>query len=679
MRFASAGASVFGTIESWSSIDRRGTIVARQGDEEVQFTIPNARSFETLMPTMLRSLDGSKVSFKADFEKKVATDIVIDLNTVRRLHPEAFPKEVEVTVAEPPLPSHLQTTKPLRPEESVTREGVDLRYTDFAPPSDSSARDLRLSALMDTKPKIKKRTANFDAKEEELADRQVVAETLKGKIVAWSILHRSGLVVVEKETGDDRSYDPSKFEGGHEDHFLVRNVDSFESAMPGAVSLRGAEVQFTGVTYGNAPGRQFAESIQVLVMPPEEPLPSAANAKDKKSFVVEDEVPAPAGKVFGVVGRWSGGQGTIEASNQQTYFIESSKDFLLMDPSAVAIKGAVVTFTVDPATPKFARTIDIISEMNPARLSGQRGFTDAMPVPGRRSASGEADQGELPQGDDIPWRYGRLVMWSTDERQGVIAAEVDKTSASDSSASPTDKELDRFLIRDASADLHEFDEVKAKIRRGIRVKFLVREGTRIAQHIVLSPITAKMMDKKGDEQIVELDEFGDPLPEEQLKLDDPELIENKHMKMSMFEGSEEATGSPSATNHWVDRFEKVGLNMKDYKTYKESLTPPSENDPLFDEDNDNTWIRDPNRNKKINDSNTRFSDVSAITSSGLLKMSATMQQPEKREKFKKKLEDRASAETKQYAMEKAKEAAPRYLKAIKDARAKNEEPVFSFQ
>jgi hypothetical protein len=156
--------------------------------------------------------------------------------------------------------------------------------------------------------------------------------------------------------------------------------------------------------------------------------------------------------------------------------------------------------------------------------------------------------------------------------------------------------------------------------------------------------------------------------------DDP--IDAMQQSGSLPDGkSPEASVSPLSTNYWTKKFESVGANMEEYKKLKETCYS-SDMDKAIDGMDDDGWTN--TEKNQVAHGSTRMSDLCNVSTQGLLKLGIQFQSPTKREEIIKKTEQRVPPEVRERAWNRAKEAAPRYIKAIKEAQDKGVEPSFSY-
>ena len=226
--------------------------------------------------------------------------------------------------------------------------------------------------------------------------RTVYATKVTGRVIAWSQLHRTGLVVrydATKSEEENKAVEEA-LDSSLKDGFVIRNVDAFSSAMPTAAALSGRTVEFTVVTYSDVKGgaTRFAEDIVILGGPINFNLHNpealkAAKEKEKeeqrlrrahKNYIQEEvkrPTEAPKGHLFGVITRWSGGQGAVEASSGVVYYINNPSVFTTVVDSthAAGIRGAVVRFAVDPSNVEYVSSVELLSTA--AAGAGGQGIT----------------------------------------------------------------------------------------------------------------------------------------------------------------------------------------------------------------------------------------------------------------------------------------------------------------
>lgn len=304
--------------------------------------------------------------------------------------------------------------------------------------------------------------------------RTVVKERCTGVVLAWSSLHRTGVIkeghfsmeerhrirvgeYVEDAASPSPTSSPDSHKESHDSHTgppqtsktrppvaLIRSVHCFETALPSSLFLRGRLVVFDQVQYASHPHHLYAEGIVVLdeeeeaaswrgelmgkegtsqetatpentssvdlttlhvrhakktlaaslprlsfpLSPDGHPNPyfssdaalrqprtireagapeggpevsvdaensvtvegdGKKNTRDTASTATAKRDARGAGiRLYGVIIRWSGGQGIIESSNGKHYYVPSAAHFnQLVDLSSHKLRGAVVSFTAN--------------------------------------------------------------------------------------------------------------------------------------------------------------------------------------------------------------------------------------------------------------------------------------------------------------------------------------------
>jgi hypothetical protein len=528
------------------------------------------------------------------------------------------------------------------------------------------------SATMAAQQKPKKQEST---KKEVVVRREATAQT--GTIVAWSSIHRTGLVLLGAL--EPNAPVPVVSSTQAKGTYVIRNVEAFQSAMPSSLSLVGRQVQFHGVHYSDVPQQMFAEDIVIggtldytMSVSPEmqgntkEALRAAAKREKYQALILESkelslEDPdawyqqnVPTTAVYGVLTRWSGGQGTVEIGSGKTYFVDSAAEFLqLVDSSSSHIRGAVVTFEVNPDTPRFARKINVLTLSSRSDTQAS-----AAPLPlrqpllkkaddGVRNSEGASTAGDAPQGAE--WLHGFLVSWSPNEAQGIIQGD----------------DGNRYLLRDAVDNVKDYKERAVHlITKGRRVSFVrMNESGYVACHVVVE-------EAEADEETVR---------KATLEAEQKEPLRNIDGNM------DEAVASPLSTGYWMSKLEKVGFDVSEVKKRQESVIPPEllegDDDPLLDTKaalSKDRWYNDKDKNKKLPGSEVRPGDIAQMSPTAMVNLAAKIRNPEKLEKMKDKYYNQLSEEMKEHAWKQAKEMAPRYGKRIREAREVGEEPTFHF-
>lgn len=431
---------------------------------------------------------------------------------------------------------------------------------------------------------------------------------------------------------------------------------------------------------------------------------------------------------FGVITRWSGGQGVLESAVGRTFRIDSTKDFsTYFDVNSVSVRGAVVEFTVTKERPRYAADIKILSDMSAAAETGSvsqgtgdlrssgnnssssgskksipiasstsvplsslpfdlsidvtsfggmsqsRGsLSSSSPSPssaaedGNDTAKSSGDQQHQPEQksrnkkdvpstidfSQLPARYGILVSYSPAEFQGVVKCE---------------QTGERFLLRDTRQDVQDFARIKSKLARGCKFEFrVVGSSGRLATYASLTLLA------NGEEAALV----------DQAELDASEGItgQGEGEGAGGFQRKDEAVAGPMAMSYWVARFEKVGCNMADFKSFQQQAFVPGEAPTdaqgkkieVEDFRKKDAWFNDPEKNRKIPGTNARFSDLTAMNQTGLMELSNDFRDPGQLQKKMVELEAKVPVEMREQGMQKAKEFGPRYLKSIKEAQKRGE-------
>nr|CCC96125.1 unnamed protein product [Trypanosoma congolense IL3000] len=524
----------------------------------------------------------------------------------------------------------------------------------------------------------KAREALEKQREEERAakarQRTVLATEQIGVVLAWSQLYRSGAVLWNVTTLPDFDVVSNlTVEECNGDVCIIRNVDAFDTALPSSLNLVGRVVKFTKVRYAAHPSKVFAENITVTgsltfdgglgAAQEEERWNESAitqKAKHTKKFGTlfedmddADDGPPPSGHLFGVVTRWSGGQGIVETGNRRLYYIRSAADFVqLIDSKSSSIRGAVVRFRVDKENRRNAQEVDVLSlAVRDLGCAAAALEEQGAPDPGGRGTRcrfhgnqrSSTDAEEPPA--DAEWVEGMVVTWSPLEAQGVIEG---------------DNGI-RYLIRDAEENIVDYNARKLLVGRGRRVRFIPSGiAGRLAANISL-------LDEESDEARI---------AEAELRGRESRLSEGN---------TEEAIASPMSTAYWINRMDKVGYDTTEVKRMQnKAITFEDDDDKdekmldsedLFKKDH---WFNDPRKNMRLPNSDVTAGNLALIGPASMMNIAMKAHDPKKLEKMKNKYYNRLTEPMKEYAWKQAKELAPKYEKRIKEAREKGEEPRFSF-
>ncbi|KAF8301536.1 hypothetical protein TcYC6_0049740 [Trypanosoma cruzi] len=733
-----------GTVISWHPFERHGVI--RCATDGKEYKIPNARAFETILPTRLRQLEGAAVEFEAicgtqdvdrvitrsrlepitakSYERKSPVDFLAGfcLESSNMTTPEAT-SEPSATCA-----SSLSSPSALFPQPLAGNITVDLstvmskrsnggsapanregaKNTEIEREEEEGLRaprgvkDLRNLVVLDedTKELLRlRRQLGSDAKAREvLQQRRKEAEAAKtkqrkvlsthqtGVVLTWSSLHRSG-VVLENATEVPRNAPENNMEG----MCIIRNVDSFDTALPTELNLVGRTVTFSKVAYACHPLKVFAENIRVSgSVNFDEARTAATEAKAKEAAarehskrakqlgtLFEEEMdhadePSPTGPLYGVVTRWSGGQGIVETGNRRLYYIHSAADFIqLIDQTSNTIRGAVVCFTVDKENRRNAREVNILSlatrEINSVMpmLERQKGpttttttttiFGDGISsvnaasfvagADGENSNAIAADGGTGELLADANWVQGILITWSSLEDQGVIQGD----------------DGNRYLLRDGEEHVRDYKTCKSLLKKGRRVKFVPFGGTGLlACHVV-------PLETEADEAALAEAELQ---PREQ-------RVSEGH--------AEEAIASPMSTAYWINRMDRAGYDTTEVKKMQNRAITfdddDDDDDKLLDSEDlfkKDHWFNDPRKNMRLPNSDMTAGNLALIGPASMMNIAMKAHNPQKLEKVKNKYYNRLTEPMKEFAWKQAKELAPKYEKRIKEAREKGDEPRFSF-
>ncbi|ESL06730.1 hypothetical protein TRSC58_05593 [Trypanosoma rangeli SC58] len=725
-----------GRVVSWHPFERRGVIRCETDGKE--YEIYSARAFETILPTRLRHLEGATVEFEAirsaqDVDrvitrsrlepitaKSYARPSPVDFLAGFRLEPcRATTPEVVAApgaASAPSLPSSSSavsfprllagkitvdlSTAVLKGgcNDSVAAEGAGVKGAcigaeeeDMGVRPPLGVKDLRNPMVLDadTRDLLRLRhQLGDDAKAREaLQQRRTEAETAKvkqrrelnahqtGVVLAWSSLHRSGVVIANATKLTECATEIHT-----EDTCIIRNVDAFDTALPTELNLVGRAVSFAKVVYASHPSKVFAENITVIgKLNFDEAHTAATEAKVKEAVatehakrarqlgtlfedIVDDNEPLVTGPLYGVVTRWSGGQGIVETGNRRLYYIHSAADIKqLVDQTSNTIRGAVVRFTVDGENRRNARDVEILSlatrdpasvmpmlqrrteTMTTTRTTEETFVVNAGECGGSSSASAAAGMAEeLPA--DATWLQGTLITWSPLEDQGVI--EGDNGS--------------RYLLRDGEEHVRDYKTCKPLLKKGRRVKFTPFGGTGLlACHVM-------PLDAEAD---------AATLAEAELQSGEQRVSEGP---------AEEALASPMSTAYWITRMDRAGYDTTEVKQMQNkaiTFDDNEEDDKLLDTEElfkKDHWFNDPRKNIRLPNSDMTAGNLALIGPASMMNIAMKAHNPQKLEKVKNKYYNRLSEPMKEFAWKQAKELAPKYEKRIKEAREKGDEPRFSF-
>ncbi|KAH8605073.1 hypothetical protein ERJ75_001653800 [Trypanosoma vivax] len=512
---------------------------------------------------------------------------------------------------------------------------------------------------------------------EKAQERVVLAELQTGIVLSWSQLYRSGVILAGATVLPDATSASDDAAEVARNICIIRNVDAFETALPTMLNLVGCTVTFTKVKYGSQSSSVFAECITVSgVLDFDSARTSATEAKTKEAaeaelaarkrrfgalFFEEEEdnnEPPPTAPLYGVITRWSGGQGVVETGNGRQYYIRSAADFLqLIDQKSSAVRGAVVRFNVDSENRRNAREVDVLSlavrsplDMVPTLEKREPtkspvGRSAGVEEVGCGTTSAAAGGGSSsPPPETVQWVHGMVVTWSQQEGQGVIEGD----------------DGIRYVLRDAEAHIVNYETCKFLLNKGRRVKFVsCGISGRLASNVVL-------FEEEADESV---------LVEAELQLRQPRLSDGH---------ADEAIASPMSTAYWIGRMDKAGFDTSEVKKMQGKAIAFEEDDnddklldseDLFKKDH---WFNDPRKNIRLPNSDVTAGNLALIGPASMMNIAMKAHNPKKLEKMKDKYYNRLTEPMKEYAWKQAKELAPKYEKRIKEAREKGEEPRFTF-
>ncbi|EPY22993.1 hypothetical protein STCU_07966 [Strigomonas culicis] len=712
---SSPAAAHEGTVTAWHPFERTGSIT--DGETGEVFTIANTRAFETVLPTMLRTLEGARVRFTVD--RAPQADRVIVRNHVVPITAESYTVRPPVDFVNP-LNAPQQ---PPCPEKAPGRYAKDIVVDIQSIPSDKLVRlsgplvdeevvaptknlkDMRSSRVLDrdTNEYLRlKRQLGSAAEAREVLDarraeearhavrREVVARQVSGTVVAWSPLHRSGAVREGPATAaDPTSTAPVEVQEGAAGVAIIRNVHCFQSALPTSQTLLQRRVTYDKVAYSSHPGKCFAEAVVVEgALGFDASVASVEAARQEKerekqaerrrrqmgtAHVFADDpaaaLPVPEGEVYGVITRWSGGQGTLESGDGRLYYIQSAADFVqLMREDTHGIRGAVVTFRVAPEQPRYAREVDILStatssveEMRPmldrvpgssTRVRAPAAAADATAVvmePNERTGV-PVPRSVAVEPEGVDWAEGTLIAWSAIEGQGIIHG----------------GDGERYVLRDPAEHVIAYRERRHLLAKGRKVKFTAYGATGL--------LACNVVPLDGEASEAEVREA-------ELRVDEPQY--------SMDGNVSEAIASPMSTSYWMNRMDKAGYDTAEIKQLQNRALTLDEDDDddgteggkfldsddLFKKDH---WWNDPKKNIRLPNSDMTAGHLALMGPASMMNFAMKAKDPKKLDKMAQKYNARLTEGQKEYAWKQAKEMAPKYESLIKKARAKNEEPTFYF-
>lgn len=570
---------------------------------------------------------------------------------------------------------------------------------------------------------------------------------LRGRIVAWQAFMRTGLIEVaagSPATSAAAATGLIDSPGGAaiaatsaSSAYVIANANAFLTALPTSFGrdVLLAEVEFEPVIdfdlaaaeevvkEGVAqPGEEptegrAASAVTVRIRPTAEPrqrtaegirITALATASTPPSVVHPDattpaSVEALSRTRYGVITRWSGGQGAIEASTGDMYFIEDELAFTnLVDPRATALRGSVVQFQLRQRPPPTATAGDGAGVS--AGGGGSGVYASAVTV--------LSDLGAVPAS----------VIGGRSEAAGGSGGEGGTTTDATSPSVPT--------IEVLQADLHVHRAIHVPClsgghgedgadrtptrRRGTVVSYNHCEGLGVVQELAeggerfvirsaLTPDAAEHCQKSGAHVLFTV--IGkiasdvapwSATPPSTVTEEDPSAGEGapprqhgtreKGAAASPPEAVPEVTQSSAA--YWIARFDAVGIDSSPLRRIAQptredrSASPPPDGQDADDDDGENLdWFKDPRKNRKVKllgGGEGRFSDVSMLSPTSIMQLGMTARDPKKLAKKTKKLEAKLSPAMREEAMQKARSAAPKYMDRIRQARERGEEPNFTF-
>lgn len=567
--------------------------------------------------------------------------------------------------------------------------------------------------------------------------REFVEKEVLGVVVAWSSVTRSG-VCIQGSLEEGLSLEEQI---GKQQIYVIKSVDSFISAMPNAINLRGREVKFSVVSYTEAKGARypnlFAEEIVVQgdleIFNADNRTKGSDSAPSKKPSKIEEPRAVVEGTQYGVITRWSGGQGTVEGSNGDVFFIERGSDFdeaVDVKTNAAALRGAVVTFVVDAARPQFAASLRLLSTPQPTNREVKT-VPFRLPQTSGVPATGVANMvapvipapATVPPTSDPRWLTGVLSSWSAVEGSGIIQLVLEEDPAADplpqpaassssTAPSPVDRLSDlnlsslgaevkspivppsrtpvgtwvpnsRFVLRDPSETIVSYDEHKLLLKKGRKVHFIPGGSTgKICQFVMLD------MSEVSEEELKSIEE-----KERGTKTPSVALEEGEYDPRS--EVTSEIAQPPTNGAYWFARAERAGFDMSELRAMKgregEAVDPTRDdprkdmegnkgidlNDPIEVLEND-PWFKDPSKNKKFPNSDMRYGDMQRTSPIAMMSLANKVRDPKKLEETKDKYYNKLTEPMKEWCWQQAKEQAPRFEQRIKEAKMKGTEPTFHY-
>nr|CCC54256.1 conserved hypothetical protein, fragment [Trypanosoma vivax Y486] len=598
-----------GVIVSWHPFERRGSI--RCDDDGRVYVIPNARAFETILTSRTRSLEGAKVKFAPLGHEREVENVI----TRSRLDP------ITENSYKQPSPVDFLSAFRVDQDHEVQRTEIGGRRSENP-----------------LEPGKTHSSASCDSFELVAGNIVVDLNTLAGTT--------STCVVGEERLGDEELMGGLPSPLGKKD---LRNAVVLDADTKELLRLRrqvGDESRAREI-FQERRRKEIAEKAQERVV-----------LAELQTGIVLSWSQCITAPLYGVITRWSGGQGVVETGNGRQYYIRSAADFLqLIDQKSSAVRGAVVRFNVDSENRRNAREVDVLSlavrsplDMVPTLEKREPtkspvGRSAGVEEVGCGTTSAAAGGGSSsPPPETVQWVHGMVVTWSQQEGQGVIEGD----------------DGIRYVLRDAEAHIVNYETCKFLLNKGRRVKFVsCGISGRLASNVVL-------FEEEADESV---------LVEAELQLRQPRLSDGH---------ADEAIASPMSTAYWIGRMDKAGFDTSEVKKMQGKAIAFEEDDnddklldseDLFKKDH---WFNDPRKNIRLPNSDVTAGNLALIGPASMMNIAMKAHNPKKLEKMKDKYYNRLTEPMKEYAWKQAKELAPKYEKRIKEAREKGEEPRFTF-
>ena len=496
----------------------------------------------------------------------------------------------------------------------------------------------------------------------------------RGYFLTWSSVYKSGLIVEADDVPTAELLESLTEDDIMPHAHIVRGVGSFLSALPTSVSMHLRRVEFRRVKYAAEPKRRYAKDIVLIgdlqLQSAERSLeykPSKylTNAKKANGATLTDEgdsrlprVP-PTGRSFGVVVRWSGGQGALETGEGYLYFIESVKSFeQLVQSDGQGIRGAVVTFLVDPVAPKLARSISILSLTTPSLAHGGPAKPSAPLVsaasvypskpngaPSVAVSSPEKLQtpppNMSPPAEDDVWVEGTLVTWLPLEHQGLIQGD----------------DGNRYVLQDAATNVIDFKTLKSSIRRGARVRLTpFGSSKRLAANVVVTTAMAEESDvAKADMHVPTEEQRGAG-------------------------GTKSRAPPPDGAIHsdadiWTKRLKTAGIDMSESdkeRAARRVAVDPSESpegtDDVFKCVREDKLVNDPQLNKKYDNSDVTYMEAWMASPLANQARAAQLATPAGRKKVEEQFNKKFSEQQKEAAYLRSQEMVPKLKKLYQEIR-----------